>query len=405
MRRSAAREPIEYRRLAAAAALFVALAGATLLAGIARVAQTPAAGAQGGLGRIAPGALGMIRFGLAQVGTQQFEVDPGTARQALRGMPLASDPLTALAAEGLIRNPKGTDKETALLQEALRRDPRSRTARILLLRQVAASGDLAGAFNQLAAFSRLNPGLVATIMEAITVRITTPQQVDEALAAIDDHAVLYRPFVMRMSGKRKNPDVILRLTERLPANVMADPEVRASMVGQLVQAGEYAVARNLWQKGNPAGASGLLHSPDFADTKAQPPFNWKLTVDSTGAAERLRGGGVSIAYYDRNPGPLAEQLLTLNPGAYRVVSDFERIGGTADNVRLQIRCHGSGAVLGEAAFVSRKPGLNRLSMNFAVPAFGCPGQVLAIAGVASEDRGETQLQVQRVELTAIRGTQ
>lgn len=404
MRRSAAREPIEYRRLAAAAALFVALAGATLLAGIARVAQTPAAGAQGGLGRIAPGALGMIRFGLAQVGTQQLEVDPGTARQALRGMPLASDPLTALAAEGLIRDPKGTDKETALLQEALRRDPRSRTARILLLRQVAASGDLAGAFNQLAAFSRLNPGLVATIMEAITVRITTPQQVDEALAAIDDHAVLYRPFVMRMSGKRKNPDVILRLTERLPANVMADPEVRASMVGQLVQAGEYAVARNLWQKGNPAGASGLLHSPDFADTKAQPPFNWKLTVDSTGAAERLRGGGMSIAYYDRNPGPLAEQLLTLNPGSYRVVSDFERIGGTADNVRLQIRCHGSGTVLGEVPFVSRKPSINRLSMDFAVPAFSCPGQVLAIVGVASEDRGEAQIQVQKIVLTGIGGT-
>lgn len=384
--------------------LFLVLASASLLAGIARVAQTPAAGAEGGLGRIAPGALGIIRFDLAQVGAKQIEVDPATARQALGGMPFASDPFTALAAEGLVQNPKGTGKETALLQEALRRDPRSRTARILLLRQMAASGDLAGAFNQLAVFSRLNPGLVATIMEAITTRITTPQQVDEALAAIDDHAILYRPFVMRMSGKRKNPDVVARLAERLPANVLTDPEVRASMVNQLVQAGEYAAARNLWQKGNPTGASGLIHSPDFADVKASPPFNWKLTVDSTGAAERQRSGGLSIAYYDRNPGPLAEQLLTLPPGTYRVVSDFERLGGTADNVRLQIKCHGSGTVLGEAPFTARKPGSNRLSLDFAVPAFKCPGQVLAVSGVASEDRGETQLQIQKIELTGIGGT-
>lgn len=404
MHRSVPHEPIEYRRIAKAGALFLTLTVATLLAGIARVAQTPAAGAEGGLGRIAPGALGIIRFDLAQVGTKQIAVDAATARQALGGVPLASDPFTALAADGLVRSPKGSGKETALLQEALRRDPRSRAARIFLLRQMAATGDLAGAFNQLAVFSRLNPSLVATIMEAITTRISTPQQIDEALAAIDDHAILYRPFVMRMSGKHKNPDVILRLAERLPANAMTDPEVRTSLVDELVQAGEYAVARNLWQKGNPEGANGLIHSPDFADAKAPPPFNWKLAVDSTGAAERQRSGGLSITYYDRNPGPLAEQLLTLAPGNYRVVSDFSRLSGTADNVRLQVKCHGSGTVLGETSFIGRKPGMNRLSQDFAVSAITCPGQDLVIAGVASEDRGETQLQIHRIGLVAIRGT-
>lgn len=396
----------DLRRLLGFITLFVALAAAIFLAGIARVAQSPAAGASGGLERIAPGALGVIRFELAQIGSGRIAVDPALARRALGGLPFASDPFTALAADGLSRNPKGTTgREAALLAEALRRDPRSRTARILLLRQLAASGDLEGAFSQLAAFGRLNPGLVETIMEAITSRITTPRQVDEALAAIDQHEALYRPFVKRMSTKAKPAEVVLRLAERLPAHVMTDPDTRGYVVEQLVKSGQYAVARNIWQRANPSGASGLVHSPDFSDSAASPPFNWKLAVDSTGAAERNRGGGLNIAYYDRNPGPLAEQLLTLGAGLYRLRAEFEVLGGTADNVQLVLACIGSEKPIAAIPFTAGKTGINRRAMDIAIPALGCPGQTLSISGVASEERGETQLLVRRIDLTAKGGSQ
>lgn len=396
---------VDLRRLILAVGLFLALALAILIAGSARVAQTVAAGASGGLERLAPGALGTIRFELAQIGSRQVEVEPALARRALGGMPTASDPFTALAAAQLARNPKGSPQEVKLLSEALRRDPRSRTARILLLRQMAATGDLQGAFNQLAVFARLNPGLVETIMEAITGRINSPGQVDEAFAAIDRHPILYRPFVFRMAAKRKPPEVVLRLVERLPAGVMADREVREAVIQQLVRTGEYAVARNLWQKGNAAGASGLVHSPDFADSKAPPPFNWELIVDSTGAAERARSGGLNLVYYDRDPGALAKQLLTLTPGSYRASVDYEVISGEADNVRLQVTCYGSDKVLGAGALVARRAGPSRLVVNFAVPGMGCTGQELSLVGVASEARGETQLLVKRIDLTPGGSTQ
>lgn len=397
--------PANLPRLGVAIGVFLAMVLAVVMAGSARLAQTPATGGNADLAAFAPGALGRIRFELAQVGSKQVEVDPALARRALSGLPLASDPFTALAAAGMAGNAKGSARDTALLQEAIRRDPRSRTARILLLRHMAATGDLEGAFDQLAVFSRLSPGLVARVMDAITTRIDTAAKVDEALAAIDPHAALYGPFVDRMSSKRKAPEVVRRLAERLPAGIMANPDVRTLIIKQLVAAGEYAAARNIWQKGNPAGASGLIHSPDFADGKAPPPFNWELLVNSTGAAERNRAGGLSAVYYDRNPGPLAEQLLTLAPGAYRAIADFEIQAGSADNVHLKIACDNSAAVLGEAAFAARKAGLNRIAISFAVPPTGCAGQRISIVGAASEERSETQLQIRRIDLLAGGGGQ
>ena len=96
-------------------------------------------------------------------------------------------------------------------------------------------------------------------------------------------------FVNRMIGKRKPREVTLRLAETLPADVIARPVIRNAVVRQLVDAGEFAVARNLWQRGNKGGASGLVHSPDFADVAAQPPFNWQLIVGPTGAGKTLIG--------------------------------------------------------------------------------------------------------------------
>jgi hypothetical protein len=388
-------------RRVSALGLFAGLSLAVLFSGIARVAETPAAGATGRLDRIAPGAMGEVRFELAKIGMDRIDVDPATARAALSGVPLGSDPLAALAAQSLADDPRGSSgKEAALLAEALRRDPRSRSARILMLRQMAANGDLKGAFDQLAVFSRLNPGLVEAIMEAITARVGTVGQVDDALAAIAGHDGLYQPFVNRMVGKRKPPEVVLRLSQKLPAKVIAQPEIRRSVVRQLADAGLYADARKVWQQGNPGSSAGLVHSPDFADRTAPPPFNWQLFVGPTGAAELAKNGGLTIAYYDRNPGLLATQLLTLVPGGYQALADYEVLGGTADNVRLRIICQGSGTVLGEAALIQRKPGLNRLSLRFSVPATSCTGQMLAISGVATEERGEKQLLVKRVDVTA-----
>lgn len=389
------------RRGLIAGGTMAAVVMAVLLSAAARVAEGTAAGASGRSGGPGPAALGVLRYELAKVGSGKPKLDAAVAARALATSPLASDPFTALAALGMDGKTRADPGRNAvLLQEALRRDPRSRTARILYLRQLALDGDLQGAFDQLAVLWRLNPALVAQVMASLSGQIDSPRRVDQALAALQRHPSLYLPFVTRMAGKNKPREVVERLADRLPPEALANPEVRSALVGQLLSAGSLDRARRLWAGGLAKPSGGLVHAPDFADAAAPPPFNWKLEVNSTGAAERVKGGGLTLAYYDRAPGPLVSQVLVLKPGTYRVMIGYETIGGTARTVKLQVTCLGGTTVIGEAWLDPRRSGQPPLAVPFSVPASGCAGQLLAIAGVASEERGEVQLAVSRIDIVS-----
>lgn len=374
---------------------------AVLLSAAVRVAEGPAAGASGRDNGPGPAALGVLRYELSRIGNGRPRLDAETAARALATVPLASDPFTALAALGLDGKIKADPaRNAALLEEALRRDPRSRTARILYLRQLAMKGDLKGAFDQLAVLWRLNPALVEQVMDGLSGQINSPRRVDQALEALRGHDSLYLPFVTRMTGKNKPREIVDRLAERLPTSALSNPELRAALVRQLVDAGSFQRARQVWAGGLKRPSKGLVHSPDFTDADAPAPFNWKLEVNSTGSAERAKGGGLNVAYYDRAPGPLAAQILVLAPGSYRATIAYETLGGTVRTVKLQVTCRGTGAVLGEAWLAPRRSGQAPLVVPFTVPASGCAGQVLAVTGVASEERGEVQLAVSRIDVVA-----
>ena len=154
--------PAIHRRMIALA-ISALLGGATLLANAVRVFEAPVlTGDRGGWG---PADLGRIRGQLTGLQFNQSNFDQAGAQRALASAPLASEPFVVLAAASLAWDPRGTTgREAALLTEALRRDPRLRAARILKMRQLAASGDLKGSFAQLEVLYRLNPILVSQAM-------------------------------------------------------------------------------------------------------------------------------------------------------------------------------------------------------------------------------------------------
>lgn len=385
-----------HRKGALAAA--VALAALALLAHVGRIAETPAGGRIPALAAIGPGKIGQLRAleldaqGRVPEGVEQL------GRTALAGAPLAFEPFFVAAAGGF-RQPKqaGTEQDVVLLNEALRRNPRSREARLFLLRHAVAKGNLGGAIDQIAALNRLTTS-TEKLMLAVGQAVNSPKLVDEAATALQPHPELFRPFLQGFALAHQPRDIASRMIARLPASAMNDPQVRRIAIRELVRVQAFAEARQLWGKGT--ATSGVIHSPDFTDTKAPPPFNWELAADETGAAERVKGGGLSLDYFGRHPGPLASQLLTLAPGSYRAKVIYRSEGGTPGALGLQVQCIGQESNLLDQP-LDAAIGVNQaLTVGFTIPA-GCAGQMLNLAGRPRETREPQQAFVRRVEVERV----
>lgn len=379
-------QPGDSRRRLSAVAVALGAAAVAMLAGIGRLAETRAAASSPLFTAIGPGKLGLLK---AQQLDSEGKAPKGIdriARQALPGAPLAYEPFFGVAAAAFRgRDQVGGDRETALLREALRRHPRSREARLLLMRQAVGRGQLKEAIDQLAALNRLSPAMVGQLMVALGAALTTERNADEAALALRDHPELYRPFIEGYSRSEKPAALTTRLISRLPAEAFADPVVRRIAIALLVKAQAFSTARRLW--GSAFAKQGeLLHSPNFSDRRAPPPFNWEFAEDETGVAERAEGGGVELVYYGRVPGRLVSQLLTLAPGGYRLAIDYRSIAGTAGAIGLEVRCAGLEQVLGMIPLGARTGADGEAQLAFTVPSSGCTGQTVALVGRALEER-------------------
>ena len=375
----------------------LALTATAVLAAGARVAETPLGG-KSGLA-YGPSRLGLLR---AQQLDPQGRPPTGiatVARQALPAAPLAYEPFFGVAAAGFrADNAVGSPRDAALLREALRRNPRSRESRMLLLKHALGTDQPGEAVDQLAALDRLNNGAAGQLMSGLGKAITTNRQVDETIAALRPHPELYRPFLTGFLAAQKPSALVERLVTALPPSAMRDGQVRASATALLINARAFSKARALWAAGTRSNPQTLVHSPDFADRTALPPFNWALSVNETGAAEPVAGGGLSVAYYGRRPGVLAAQLLTLAPGTYTARLEYRTLSGTPGALGLSLRCEGSETLLVERPLDAKVGAARPIEAGFTVPP-DCPAQQLAVAGRIRDNRDPQEAELRRLEVT------
>ncbi len=379
------------------------LAGAALLAlalfaHLGRLAESPAAARVPGLSMIGAGKVGQLRGlildenSLPPVGSERI------AREALAGAPLAYEPFFVAAAAGF-RNVRsnGSAADAALLTEALRRNPRAREAHFLMLRHAVGAGNLTQAIEELAVMNRLTGGIADKLMPAVGMAVRNVRQANDVAAALGPHPELLESFFRGFADSPKGPDVSIALVTRLPRTALADPAVRDAAIAELVHAQAFVQARELWGAGI-GGSSGLVHSADFADSKASPPFNWALQENTSGVAERAKGGGVSVDYYGRVPGALVSQLLTLQPGLYKARIEYRTESGSPGALGLQLQCVGAEAMIFDQP-LSAKPGLLQvLNVTFPVPVSGCKGQYLSVAGRVQESRDPQAVWLRRLDV-------
>ncbi|HVR89980.1 MAG TPA: hypothetical protein VHG29_02655 [Novosphingobium sp.] len=382
------------RATALAAALGLGILALLGLTG--RVAERPHA--PSALDAIGPGKLGALRSLRLNPDGRPARGIAAVARSAMTGNPLAFEPFFGIAAAGFSNTATGSLHDGALLREAVRRNPRAREARALLLRQAVGQRKLPEAINQLAVLNQLGSAPIDQLMLALGKAIVTERQVTDVVAALAPHPELYAPFLRGFGAAAKPAALTVRAITDLPPKAMGDPIVRQLAISQLVGAGEFGAARALWRARLAKPSTGLVHSPDFIDTRAPPPFNWDLTINEIGAAERDIGGGLLVDYYGRLAGVLASQLLTLAPGQYVAVLDYRSTSGAPGNLALELRCATGDVLLAARPLDGKIEVAQTIRLGFAVPSGACPAQALRLVGRLGEVQEAQRIDVRRLDV-------
>ena len=379
--------------LLAGALAFVAFAA--LIANLAQSGPVPRLPLTGLVG---PARISELRY--AQVANNGL-VTPRLAAQmraAARGEPLQYLPFLFTGAVG---GPKAvvSPQQARFLKEALRRNPRSSAARYLMTRYTVAHGQLGEAVANLAVLERLNPGQTEGLFINIGKALTTNRQVDEAVAALKGNPSLLEPVVRGFASVPKNPELVRHLAQTLPRKGLDLSAISPALSNSLLQAGQFAAAREVWVLLNGTSGNALVTDPSFSNAAAQPPFGWDLMQSTTGVAERQPGGGLFVDYYGRKPGLLVRQQLTLAPGSYRATLVYEPQSELTGTVEFSIACGGTDRVLGRAVLDAPTGRTARVQLPLRVDA-NCPGQSVQLSGILGDRRISQQIAVRRIDIVA-----
>jgi hypothetical protein len=173
-------------------------------------------------------------------------------------------------------------------------------------------------------------------------------------------------------------------------------------VNNLVRQGEVDRAYRLWRefgKIPDSGAGKGLYDPGFRGLPGSAPFNWSLTAGAEGVAERASGGTLQASYYGRTDLVLAEQLLMLQPGRYRLQFDAEGDAkGEDSKLAWTLTCLGSNAQLVQVPLAGVTFTPRTLGASFSVPASGCRAQWLRLGGGAAEFPSEQAVTIRNLKL-------
>ncbi|RYE94091.1 MAG: hypothetical protein EOO78_26040, partial [Oxalobacteraceae bacterium] len=275
----------------------------------------------------------------------------------------------------------------ATLEAGRRLDPRDRVIHLLLLDRYLRTRRYADATAEFAVLSRLVGPAQMEIATALAQMSRAPETRDAARRTLQADPRLEGGVLATLA---KSKDVAAATVFDL-----ASPAARRRagdqkswgpvLVNRLVTQGQYAQARAIWQRIhglNPTQASALLYDVELQGLPGSPPFNWTLTAGSLGAAD-IRAGTLSVAYYGRDSGELASQLLVLRPGSYRFRFAVEGKTSTGATLYWSLRCANDNKIKPMHAVVKGEGPLRALVVGFTVPA-SCPAQRLMLMGEAGE---------------------
>lgn len=318
------------------------------------------------------------------------------AETVLAGAPLAGFPFAdkgqAVAAAGDL------GRARPLMLEAARRDPLLAGPHSWLASQAILGRKFDDAVVQLSWLYALTPERRPEIAKVLAGLAALPSASGAVERAIAKSPIWVEAVVGELITSRADPSIIFRMIGAA-SGTPAGQTVKTDMLVQaLVQRREYELAYLAWINGLPdsaMGSVGFVYDREFRQLPGARPFNWNVVQAGGANADFMDGGGLRVSYFSNAPAPLADQLLLLPPGRYRLETMAANTGGTDGNqAQWSVTCTGAPQPLGVLTIpLARLPKAAR--MQFEVPV-GCQAQTLVLGGVPTEYSRGTEIEVRSV---------
>ena len=255
------------------------------------------------------------------------------------------------------------------------RDARSLPARYFLADHYLRQRDAAKGLREIAGLARLTPGGVTNLAPYVAQYARDPTNRAQLRALFAAEPALEDTSLSILAMDVRNAGLVLSLAN--PGRRNAGSPWLPHLLASLIRDGQYSRARQVWAavSGVQLSPRELIFDPQFTRKHEPPPFNWSLTSSAIGLAERQRGGGLHVIFYGQQEGALADQLLVLPGGRYRLEA---RLAGStrADSLRWSLICATTNQPIATVGLDEAV----REGWSFNVPST-CPAQRLEFGGL------------------------
>ena len=272
------------------------------------------------------------------------------------------------------------DRAIALMEEARRRRHNFIPTRLLLMAYYTQAERYREAFAEMEYALRRSEEVRRLVIPELVKAMRKPDG-RRALADLLVRDPLWREEFARVAQNEPlRPEEARELMELVRARLPKDrlePE-RGLYMQALVRTGQARQARAVWLASLPEAERArhqLLYDGAFTGRPAPQPFGWRLHDMEAGRAEIVRGGGGSfleINYFGSTSAVLAEQMLALAPGAYRLSFRARSEGGvTSGELQWTVACAPEGPEIARIRIVNPQPAYRPYQGDLAVPPSGC----------------------------------
>ena len=346
-------------------------------------------------------ALARFEFGQKQgaVGPQRYRA----ALDSLARAPLAYEPFMLGGVAALLR--KNDAPAERMLIEARHRNPRARMPRLLLLDRYLRTGRVEQAAEEITVLTRLVPEANKVLIPELAKFAISPETRPALERVLRSNPEIRGAILYQLATTGADPNLVFGLAGKQAAMPPgADPEPwQVKILEALVNRGEIQRAHALWTRLLPAPvpAGEALYDPDFKGLAGPPPFNWLLTSNNAGIAERGKSGSLEVEYYGRLPAKLASQLLVLTPGRYRL--SFRATGdapASDESLAWTLSCVPGGQTIATLPIGKTSYAGTPMRGDFTVPP-GCAAQRLDLAGKPTEFPAITSLSLSQLRLNRV----